>query len=315
MTYAALGAAAALSSFAAAAIVLSIVTALLADLAARGSGRYAPRLRARLLFRLRVLPGAGAAVAGFVIALPTFVAFEPFDTNEPLPRVMTALALIGAALLARGAWRGYSAWRATTRTAAEWKRAGRPLTDLDAPVPAYAIDVPYPIIAVVGILRPALFVAERVLAECSTDEVRAMIEHETSHIRTRDNARRFLLRACPDLVGDRSVLTRAWKDAAEEAADADVARTPAHALDLAQALIRVARLAPSCAPALASAFYAGGSIDARVRRLVNPPADAAVPVVLRGRVFGAAAVVLAGALVLAAPAIHQAMEMVVRLVP
>ena len=310
MTYAALGAAAALSSLPPPRSCFD-VAALLATLP-----RADPATRRVCVpgaLPSASLPGAGAAVAGPAIALPTFVAFGRSTRTSAAARDdRSGVDWRGAARAERGAdvRRG-----ATARTAAEWKRVGRPLTDLDARVPAYAIDVPYPIVAVVGILRPALFVAERVLAECSTGEVRAMIAHETSHIRTRDNARRFLLRACPDLVGDRSVLTRAWKDAAEEAADADAARTPAHALDLAQALIRVARLAPSCAPALASAFYSGGSIDARVRRLVNPPAEAAVPVVLRGWVFGAAAAVLAGALVLAAPAIHQAMEAAVRLVP
>jgi hypothetical protein len=315
MTYAALAMAAALSSFAAAAIVLSICAALVSRRAERGSERYAPHVRAGLLFRLRVLPGLGAALFGFAIALPTFVAFEPFDTDEPLPRAMVVLAFFGAALIARGAWRACSAWRATARVAAEWKRAGRPLSGLDSPVAVYAIDVPYPIVAVAGVVRPALFIAERLLAECSSGEVRAMIAHETSHIRTFDNARRFVLCACPDLFGDRSRLTRAWKDAAEEAADEDVARTPAHALDLAQALIRVARLAPACAPALASAFYAGAGIDGRVRRLVTRPVYDAVPVVLRGWALGIAAAVLAAAFVLSAPVIHQLMEAAVRLVP
>jgi hypothetical protein len=315
MTYAALAAAAALSSFGLAAIVLSIAVCLVSGIAARRSARYEPRLRAGLLFRLRVLPGAGAAIAGFAIALPIFVAFEPFDTDEPLPRTMIVFACVGVALLARAAWRGYAAWSATTRIAAEWRRSGRLLTDLEASIPTYAVGLPYPLVAVVGIARPALFVAESVLAQCSGAEVRAMIAHETAHIRALDNARRFLLRVCPDLVAERSTLTRAWKDAAEEAADAAAARTPGRALDLAQALIRVAKLSPSCPPALASAFYAGGSVDARVRRLVDPPAAAAVPFLLRGRVFAVAGVVLAGAFVLAAPVIHQLMEAAVRLIP
>jgi hypothetical protein len=315
MTYAALAAAAALSSFAAAAIVLSIAATLVSGIATRASEQCAPRLRAGLLFRLRVLPGAAAAVFGFAIALPTFIAFEPFDTDEPLPRTMIVLACIGALVLARSVWRGYAAWRATARTAAEWKRSGRLVPDLDTSIPVYAVDVPYPLVAVAGVMRPAFFIAESVLAGCSMGEVRAMIAHETAHIRAFDNARRFALRACPDLVGDGSALACAWRDAAEEAADADVARTSVQALDLAQALIRVARLAPSSAPMLASAFYSGGSIDARVRRLINPPADAAVPLVLRGWTLGVAAAVLVVASVLAAPAIHQAMEAAVRLVP
>jgi hypothetical protein len=315
MTYAALAAAAALSSFAAAAIVLSIAATLVSGPAVRGSARYAPRLRAGLLFRLRVLPGAGAAIFGFAIALPTFVAFEPFDTNEPLPRTMVALALIGGVLLAHGLWRTYTAWRATARTSAAWKREGRRLADLDTPIPAYGVDAPYPIVAVVGIRRPTLFIAECVLAECPAAELRAVIAHETAHVRSFDNVRRLVVRVCPDLVRDRGPLTRAWHGAAEEAADADAARTPADALDLAQALIRVARLAPSCPPALASAFYSGGGVDARVRRLVNPPPDVAVPVALRGSTFFVAAVALAGTFVLAAPAIDRAIEAAIRLIP
>jgi hypothetical protein len=312
MTYGALATVAALSSLGGAAIVLSVAAMLLSGLAARGTARYAPRVRAGLLFRLRVLPGAGAAIAGFAIALPTFIAFEPFDTDEPLPRTMIVLASVGLALIVRGVWRGYSAWRSTERIAADWTRSGRRI-DLGTSVPVHVVDVPYPLVAVVGIARPALFVAERVLAECPAGEVHAMIAHEIAHIRTFDNARRLLLRVCPDLMGERSTLTRAWKDAAEEAADADVA--PGRSLDLAQALIHVARLAPSRPPALASAFYAGGSIDARVRRLVNPPGYAVVPMMLRGWVLAAAAASLAVALILAAPAIHQLMETIVRLVP
>jgi hypothetical protein len=315
MTYAALAAAAALSSLGAAAIVLSIAAMLLSGLAAHGTAQYAPRARAGLLFRLRLLPGAGAAIAGFAIALPIFVAFEPIDTDEPLPRTMVLLACLGFALIARGVWRGYSAWRATARIVAEWTRSGRRLTDLGTSVPAYAVDVPYPLVAVVGIVRPALFVAECVLAKCSAAEVRAMVAHETAHIRTFDNARRLLLCVSPDLVGEHSTLTRAWVDAAEEAADADAARTPGRSLDLAQALIHVARLAPSWTPALASAFYAGGSIDARVHRLVDPPAAAAVPFVFRAWALGLAAAALAVGCLLAAPAIHHAMEAAVRVIP
>jgi len=315
MTYAVLAMAAALSAFGAAVIVLSIVGVLVSERAERALERYAPHVRAGLLFRLRVLPGIGAALFGFAIALPTFVAFEPFDTDEPLPRAMIVLSFFGAALLVRGAWRAYSAWRVTAGVAAEWKRTGRPLAGLDSPVPVYSIDVPSPIVAVAGVVRPTLFIAEGLLADCSNGEVRAMIAHEVSHIRTFDNARRLVLRACPDLFGDRSRLTRAWKDAAEEAADADAVRTTTHALDLAQALIRVARLAPESAPALASAFYAGGGIDGRVRRLVAPPVYDAVPVVLRGWVLAVAAALLAGAFVLGAPVIHQLMEAAVRLAP
>ena len=114
------------------------------------------------------------------------------------------------------------------------------------------------------------------------------------------------------------MLDRAWTAAVEQAADARaVAHDPRFALALAQALIRVARLAPFVSTVdVASAFYLGGSIESRVRRLVDPPdglPDLSQPL------GWAIACVLAGAFAAfaigAAPAMHQVMETAVRSLP
>jgi beta-lactamase regulating signal transducer with metallopeptidase domain len=142
-----------------------------------------------------------------------------------------------------------------------------------------------------------------------------MLTHECAHVSARDNVKRLLIRACPDVAGPPVVLERAWAAAAEEAADAVAARlSPAARLDLAQALIRVARLAVPQTPPLASAFYLGGSIESRVRRLADPMPESPmprwsrylVPVLLVASVFAIAA---------AAPTVHAAMEAAVRLLP
>lgn len=319
MTFVVLAAVAAFATFALVNAAASALLALTFRRAAAVLDRYSPASRSVLLFRLRLLPATLAVVLGFGISLPIFVAFEPFDTDEPVSRTLVAVALAGGFLVLHAAWRAFAAWRATASASRGWQTRGRRLDPADvgltAPFPVYAIDASFPMVAVVGIARPVLFVAERVLAECSADEVRAMIAHECAHIGARDNLRRFVLRACPDLVRVSAGVNGAWTSAAEEAADAAaVGSCPGCALDLAQALIRVARLAPPPTPALASSFYPGGDIERRVRRLVEPASAPDAPAVL-GCILASVAVALVAAAVLVAPALHQAMETVIGLVP
>ncbi len=298
--------------------VSAVVSLFSSPLAARLE-RYTPASRAMLLLRLRLLPAAAAALVAFGVALPIFSWFEPRQTDETLARTLIAGACLGAALVARSLWRGTWALYDTRRVHRDWLRRGRRLDILDSPLPAYAIEEPFPIVAVIGVLRPALFIAERVLRECPADEVRAMVRHECAHVGEGDNLKRLLIRIAPALRI--AALDEAWAQAAEEAADATaVAERPAAALELAQALIRVARLAPvPSAPELASAFYRGGGIDARVRRLLDTTAATAetgrvarpVGCVMALSLLGAFAL----AVVLAAPALHQAMESFVSLLP
>jgi len=309
-----LAAVSALSAFALFALAGSLVARAAAALLARSNARRAPAPRARLLFNLRMLPGVCAVLVAFGIALPIFLWFEDAGTTESVSRTLGVLSFAGAGLLLRASWRAAAAWQSTARVLDDWRRRGRALDGLDAPLPAYAIDDPFPIVAVVGVLRPRLFVAERVLRECAPDEVAAMIAHECAHVSARDNLKRLLIRACPGLFGV-ARLDRVWGAAAEEAADARAAGFDATArLNLAEALIHVARLAVPQVPPLASAFYLGGSIDDRVRRLIEPPVNVEAPRWTRV-VFPGALALFAAAIVLVAPALHALMEQAVRLLP
>jgi len=317
MTFTLLAAVAAFATFA---VVDAAVSALIALAFGRmGSllDRYSAASRSGLLFRLRVAPAVVASVLGFGIALPIFVTFEPFDTDEPVSRTLVAIACAGVAIVLHGLWRAASAWRATVRVSRDWQRRGRrvEIAGVDASLPVIAVDATFPTVAVVGLRRPVLFVAERVLAECSADEIKAMIAHECAHVDGRDNLKRLVLRACPDLLSRRAGVTRAWITATEEAADAAAASSrPGRALDLAQALIHVARLAPLATPELASSFYPGGDIERRIRRLVDPVPAPDAPMLGRGVVVSGA-VAIGTVAVLFAPALHQLMETIVRIVP
>lgn len=307
-----------LSCFALVATLASGAIAWAAPALASRFERYAPGPRASLLFRLRMLPGVCAAVCAFGIALPIFLRFEPVGTDESLSRTLIVAAVLGGGLIARGAWRAAAGLRATGAVLRDWRARGRRLHLIDAPIPVFAIEDSFPTVAVVGFSRPALFIAERVLRQCTADEVRAMLLHECAHITHRDNLKRFFVRACPDVLRRGSALDRAWTSASEEAADARAAGGDrGSALELAQALVHVARLAPGRSTLhVASAFYLGGSIESRVRRLVDPadslpdPSRPLVCVVACAMALG-----VAGLVVFGAPAIHQFMEAVVRVLP
>ena len=307
-----------LSCFAIVATAASGLIGWSAPLLVGRAERYAPAARARLLFRLRALPAACAAVCAFGVALPTFLRYEPVETDETLARTLIVAAVLGGALIARAVWRGVAGLRTTATVLRDWRAHGRRLHTTEVPIPVFAIEDTFPTVAVVGFSRPQLFIAERVLRECTPEEVRAMLFHECAHITHRDNLKRFFIRACPDVLGRGSALDRAWASASEEAADARAAGGDrACALELAQALIHVARLAPGRNPLqIASAFYLGGSIESRVRRLVEPAESVPDPSTALGCVVaGTMALGAAGFMVLAAPAIHQFMEAAVRILP
>ena len=85
---------------------------------------------------------------------------------------------------------------------------------------------------------------------------------------------------------------------------------------LAEALIRVARLVPpGSSPVMvpASALYRGENLDQRVRRLLGPPAAAAVPLSAGWRAAVTTAIVLSAALAL--HAIHELLEAAVTFLP
>ena len=315
MTFWLLTAAVVFGVFAAIAAIASVAVGLAAPAIARRVDAYSPADAAAALFRLRMLPGALAIAIAFALVLPVFLVYESRGTVERAPLSLTLVAGIGAALLLRGGWRAFAAWRATRGVVRDWRRRGRRVEAFETPLPVFAIEETFPTVAVVGVARPALFIAERVLRECPADEVRAMLHHECAHVAKRDNLKRFLMRACPDFLG--ADLDRAWARAAEEAADAAVvAGNPRSSIELAQALIHVARLAPAPeAPILASAFYLGGSIESRVRRLVEPPPATQARQRLGGVVALAAGIGSGAAAVATAPAIHRAVETLIHFLP
>jgi Zn-dependent protease with chaperone function len=282
-----------------------------------GSGTAAARATA--LLRIRALPFA-LATGSLVLAVLSFLVFEPRRPDERMGMVLISLAAAGIVFLAAAGLRLARLLFVTRRLERAWMANADVVRLEGLDVPTYAVSSSFPIVALIGIVRPRMIVARSVLAACSRQELRAIIAHELGHLLRRDNLTRAVLALSPDVLAwlplsDRLAL--AWHDAAEEAADDHAAVLGEDGrLSLAEALIRVARLAPPGSAAVivpASALYRGENVNQRVRRLLAPPAAAAVPLSPGWRAAVTAAILASAALAL--HAIHELLEAAVTFLP
>lgn len=234
--------------------------------------------RAQMLFALRVLPPVIAIVCVSALLLPAYIAHEPRYVVEPVSLKLGALAAISACGLLLALWRGVVAWVATHRLINDWLRGAEPVRFDQIPIPAYRLRHQFPVIAIVGAIRPKLFIADHLFQSLTREELAAAIAHESGHLAARDNLKRALLRACRDalaIVPSGKRLDRAWAEASEAAADEHAARGGGNvALDLASTLVKIARLVPEgVKPAMpAGALLIGDYTDGiaqRVRRLTQ----------------------------------------------
>lgn len=269
--------------------LLSLAAALLWRAIQAHAMQWSAERRARGVFVLRVCPTLAATAFVFLFFIPSYLLYEPRATNEAISLRLAAFALFSALGILLAFWRGFVAWLATNKLIKDWQRHSTPIENFDAiktfDAPARLIEHRFPVVAVVGIFRPQLFIARSVIERLSADELRAVVAHEAGHLRARDNLKRAVLRLCRDtlvIFPTGRALEQQWSDAAEIAADDfAVARTGA-SLELAQALIKVARLAPEGATPLlpAGAFLVGEreTLSRRVERLIQTT-DARTPLV------------------------------------
>ncbi len=236
--------------------------------------------RADRLADLRLLPAAAGTIASAIVLL-AFVAFEPRWETEEMGVGVPALAGFAALLFAGSVARGFRLIRATRITTRAWLRAGESISLAGISAPAFAVDADFPVVTVIGFVRPRLIIARRVLDACTDEELRAILAHEQGHINRRDNLRRLLICMAPDVIAWLPVSTRwfdDWREAAEDAADDAATMSGADGpLRLAQALLKVARLVPDSQPrpALpASTLYRGERLERRVNRLIGRDAAA-----------------------------------------
>jgi len=275
-------------------------------------------MRATRLYRLRMLPSA-FAFGAMTTASISFYIFEQRQWLESYGVAPKVIAL-GAALLGMvSIGRAASMWMKTWRLRRLWMAGAQSINIPGVRIPAYCVETAFPIVAVVGARRPTLVIARPVLDACSEEELAAILAHEQGHIARRDNLRRALITAAPDVLSWLPAARRLqqdWHEATEEAADDAAGQLGATGrVALAQALLRVARIAhaaPELPPLPASALYRGENIESRVRRLL---ADPVVATTLPPFIWRAGAAITIAVCLLTLQAVHTLVEAVVQFLP
>jgi Zn-dependent protease with chaperone function len=256
----------------------SLAIAGLWRVAGRATNSWTAASRARLLFSLRILPALLASLTVALLLVPAYLAYEPRHTAENVSFKLGLLAFLSATGLTVSIYRGIATSRATVRLTSDWLRQGKPIQITGINIEAYQIEHKFPLIAIIGFLRPRLFVASQVLGILTPEEISAALAHENGHLAARDNLKRGLLQACRDallIIPSGRLLDKAWSEASEEAADENAARQgKGVALDLASALVKIARIIPQGArPTMPAGVFLLGDeetkgIKSRVRRLI-----------------------------------------------
>jgi Zn-dependent protease with chaperone function len=262
-------------------LAVNIAAATLASLVWRLTHRvveqWSARLRAQILFTLRVAPSIIGLIAVGLFFLPAYLNYEPRGTSEEVSTKLALFASLSILGLTVASWRAARAVWITRRLRRDWLRSAKEISLPAVRVRAFQIPHAFPIIAVVGVLRPRLFVAEQVLLTLTPEELAATVAHEYGHLRARDNLKRGLLRACRDalLIPVGNSVEKSWSVAAESAADEYAAEIGSDvALSLASALVKIARMVPVGVRAQMplAAFLVGEEtrgIKARVRHLLD----------------------------------------------
>jgi hypothetical protein len=226
------------------------------------------------LLAMRLLPAAGAGLLTLTVVLPAFLIYEPAHELEEVGPFLVAFVLLALVTCGAGIVRG---WRVGVAVRTLLRSCGPPdrcstgdgqRVDL--------IDIPEPLVAVVGGWRPRIVAAKHVLGACSPEEFREVLAHEAAHVSTRDNLKLLLLLVSPDALAwlpYGATLVARWRAAAElEADERATGSDPRKRVALASALIKVARLSTgtqSALPAL-SMPVALDDVEGRVRQLLSP---------------------------------------------
>jgi beta-lactamase regulating signal transducer with metallopeptidase domain len=227
-----------------------------------------------VLFALRIVPFILAATYCLAFVLPAFLLFEPHIPNETVGYKLGIVTVVCAVGLVAALVRMFGMWWQTRRLVTTWIRRSSPIKIDGLEISSYRIKHDFPVLAVVGVIRPRIFIAEQVLASLSPFELQASVAHEIGHIEARDNLKRIAMRICSDLAvfPFAARLDRAWTEASETAADESA--SGGCAPHLASALVKIARLIPEGTTyKLPAGAYLlepeGGSLAERVEALVE----------------------------------------------
>jgi beta-lactamase regulating signal transducer with metallopeptidase domain len=255
-------------------VLLALTPQLIAFLSRR------PSLgRAEAMLYARSAPVAASLLFSTCVVLPAWFRFEPAESGETVSAALLAAAFLSLLPIFHGMRLGVRMFLKTRDRLISWKVRGhraRTVSDFDV-VEVRSEDLA---LCVGGYLRPTIYASTDVLRSLGPDEFKAALAHEESHATSRDPLRLLWMGSCPDflrLLDLDQPWRRAFSSASEFAADECASRGDRErALDLASALVKVARLRAFAGPpraaaemALSSAFSNRAELAARVRALAN----------------------------------------------
>jgi Zn-dependent protease with chaperone function len=221
---------------------------------------------------LRCLPPVLALILTTLSAVPGYFHGEPIGTQEVPSPWLIGLALLGTVSivlpLARAAW---IAIRTATTTRSWASNAIKNQTF--AGVSLFDLEMNAPVIVASGIFRKSIFLSSPVRTLLSARELRAALRHEAAHCNQNHNFAKFLSVIAPHLFTSHELQDN-FRETIEYAADDEACNVPGDALNLASAVVILAKQSASnTAGMLYSALVDTGhsaSLERRVERLVLP---------------------------------------------
>jgi len=247
------------------ALLYSFLSVLLAVFWRAVLSRSDNKIHANTLFAMRVMPFAISAFISLFLTLPSFLLFEQHSLDEDLGTF--ALGACALLIVCTGMYRVWLAEQRTRRVVTASMRGGVDL-ERDVSAPAITLTRNTTPLMLVGIRVPRILISASARGLLSDGELGAAVRHETAHFRSRDNLKKAILN-CLVFPGMTS-LERAWQEASELAADDRAVSSRDEALDLAAALIKLARHFPGqTIPELGTGLVSSvDSVTNRVERLV-----------------------------------------------
>jgi Zn-dependent protease with chaperone function len=263
-----------LSAFAASSILLSALFALTSGPLCTRISHWGCVARSRTLLALRMLPAMAGVWVAAAVVLPSYLVFEPNETAERISLIGAAVASVGVALVAAGAWRAANAVLQLRRVSHAWSSGAVPFTWPGVPLPVLIAESA-PAMTLIGLSSPVILVSRALTTALTAEELNAAFEHEFAHRRAWDNTKRLMIVLLPDVLflfaGGRR-LEQQWAAAVEECADEQAAWDPKARLAMASALVKAARLPLGARTVLASPLVDGDVVAVRVERLLDGPA-------------------------------------------
>ena len=281
--------------------------------------RFVMRMRARdsvaVLLAIRYTPALIAMLMTLICALPGYLRGEPAGTEEIPGLGLVVLAMIGVSSLLLPVVGTLRILRRTRRATQAWLSTTVATNSFaETPIVEFGTDVP--LVAAAGLRNKRIFLSTAVRDLLSARELRAVLRHEVAHCRQNHNLGRLLFELAPRLLFP-NWLHDALGEAMEYAADDAVRDVPGDALNLAAAVVLLARESSQEESVLYSMAVGGNAavLERRVERLFLPRPTLARRM-MGPMAFGLAAfvafTVAVGSLPAAQAAFRESLEFLVR---